>query len=286
MAWRERDHPRDGEGRFRDKGSWARRISDQLGLPSAKDLLQRDQDQDSVDFTPQLAGEFEGSYGREGRMQVSQVSVARYGGGSSHHSPFSPLGHLNIAGQISTGPDDLDPGYFRVTASQIRKEKETDPLTWSAHIDRMHAHSAGGSGGGRELTDRFVDWFRHSGFDEVTVGPSQMGSYSWGAMGFDFEDHESRRIAWSGAMEMSVQRVRDWYRHEGHYYGLSDEHLSDAQIKKMIGQYRRATSVALAGGMSYQRLSQYGRRGQDASGMWAGKLGLLIGGVGSGRIKL
>ena len=136
------------------------------------------------------------------------------------------------------------------------------------------------------MTARFIDWFRRSGFEEVTVGPSEVGSYAWGAMGFDFEDHESRRIAWAGAMEMDVKRVRDWFNYEGRSYGQDGSDLSDAQIKKMIRQYQRAATVALAGGMSYQKLSQYGRRGQPSSGMWAGKLGLLVGGVGGGRIKL
>jgi hypothetical protein len=136
------------------------------------------------------------------------------------------------------------------------------------------------------LTQRFIDWFRRSGFDEVTVGPSEVGNYAWGAMGFDFHDRESRQIAWQGAMDMTVQSVRDWFRYSGRSYGLDDSGLTDAQIKKMIGQYRRATTLALAGGMSYQRLSQYGRRGRDSNGWWAGKLGLLVGGVGGGRIKL
>ncbi len=31
MTWRERDHPRDGEGKFRDKDEWVRRISGAIG---------------------------------------------------------------------------------------------------------------------------------------------------------------------------------------------------------------------------------------------------------------
>lgn len=87
---------------------------------------------------------------------------------------------------------------------------------------------------------------------------------------------------------MSVTQVREWFQHSAHHYGLGDgSDLSDSQIKRMISQYRRAAALALAGGMSYKRLSAYGRRrGQGKYDWWAGKLGLLVGGVGSARIKL
>jgi len=274
---------RGGEFAPTHGAGWIGRVSDRMSLPSARKLLQ---DPDVMDI-PELSRELEGRYGRGGRMVVRNVGAHKIGGGRDDAlSVFSPHGHLDISGEISTGPDDPHPGYFRVTASRTRAEKETDPLRWVGHIDRMHAHEAGGSGGGRELTQRFIDWFRDSGFDEVTVGPSEVGNYAWGAMGFDFEDHESRRIAWEGAMTMTVESVRDWFGFSGRSYGLSDDGLTDAQIKKMIGQYRRATTLALSGGMSYQRLSQYGRRGRASSDWWAGKLGLLVGGVGGGRIKL
>jgi len=259
-------------------------VADRLGLPSARKLLE---DPDTNDI-PQMAA-FEGRYGRGGRMIVRDVRAHKIGGGHDDAlSVFSPHGHLDISGEIaSDDSDEGEGGYFRITATRSREEQPTDPLKWVAHIDRMHARSAGGAGGGRELTQRFIDWFRQSGFDEITVGPSEVGNYAWGAMGFDFHDRESRRSAWEGAMTMTVQSVRDWFRHEGRSYDLDDSDLTDAQIKKMIGQYKRAATVALAGGMSYQRLSQYGRtKGQDSSGWWAGKLGLLVGGVGGGRIKL
>lgn len=289
MRWDETEHPRNPhDGRFVEKATgWVGRLSDRIGLPSAKDLLQHDQSKSAVAFD-YLAREFEGRYGHGGAMTVSSVQVHRLGGGPDPN-PFSPLGHLSISGKISpTEGDDPGGGYFRVTASLSRREKESDPLVWSAYIDRMHVRGEiQGSGGGRELTARFLDWFRRSGFDEITVGPSEIGNYAWGAMGFDFADAESRRIAFGGAATLSLQRVRDWFDYNGPSYGLDGLDLTDAQIKKMISQYRRAASLAAAGLMSYQRLSQYGRKpGQGKDGWWAGKLGLLVGGVGGGAIKL
>lgn len=288
MTWRESDHPRDDEGRFRDKtGRWVTQVSDRLGLPSIRRLMEEGPPDTSY---PEIASAFEGRYGSG--MTVREVSVHRLGGEDpdAPGNQFSPLGYVDISGEIvaDDDPENLQGGYFRVTATQTRREKATDPLYWAAAIDRMHVRgSAQGGGGGRELTDRFIEWFRRSGFDEVTVGPSEVGSYAWPAMGFDFADRESRKIAWEGAMTATVESVRDWFRHYGRSYGMDDSDLTDAQIKKMIGQYKRAASIALAGGMSAQRLSQYGRRrGQGKNDWWAGKLGLLVGGIGGGRIKL
>ena len=142
----------------------------------------------------------------------------------------------------------------------------------------MHVRGgAQGGGGGRELTDRLVDWFRQSGFKHITVGPSEIGSYAWGAMGFDFQDMESRR------MGLSVENIRkafEWGADD--YPPLPDD---DAEIKKMIGQYRRAATRAMAGLLSYKGLSQVGRKkGQGKDDWWAGKLGLYVGGVGGGKI--
>jgi hypothetical protein len=284
MTWREQDHPRDRVGRFTDKtgGGWASKASDRIGLPSAKDLL-RDTPS-NTDLPATLGREFEGSYGRGGAVQVRDVYITKMGG-DRPDLPFAPLGHLSITGQIAT--DNDQDGYFRVTATQDRKGSEDDPLHWTAHIDRMHVRGGQGGGVGRELTNRFVDWFRRSGFDEVSVDPSEMGFYAWGAMGFDFADRESRQIAWQGAMSLSVEQVRDYLEYTAPQYGLDGSSLTDAQIKRMIGQYRRAATLALAGGLSYKKLTQYGRKaGQGKGDWWAGKLGLLVGGVGSGRIKL
>lgn len=287
MTWRERDHPRHEEnGRFRDKaGGWAARVADHLGLPSLRDLVLSES---GSDFSEQVGRAFEGRYGRGGQMVVSDVAIGKIGGDDpdASWSWSAPHGHIDIGGRISSADGEGDEGYFRVTASQTRAEKEDDPLRWVAHIDRMHVRgSAQGGGGGRELTDRLIEWFRQSGFDEVTVGPSEVGSYAWPAMGFDFGDWQDRKIAWEGAMTMTVDSVRDWFRNVD--YGLDDSDLSDAQIKKMIRQYQRAATLALAGGMSAQRLSQVGRRkGQGKNDIWAGKLGLLVGGIGSGRIRL
>lgn len=285
----EQDHPRhprgtgDKAGEFREK--WAGRISDRIGLRSAKDLLSGPSDTDY----PDVAAQLEGRYG-SGGMRVTDVGVYRMGG--DYHDESRPVhgGHLEISGAIPSGDRFAEDGYFRVTASHGPVDSNlTGPSRWVASIERMHVRgSAQGGGGGRELTERLVDWFRQSGFDEVTVGPSEIGSYAWGAMGFDFQDMESRRIAWEGAMTATVQSVRDWFRYNGESYGLGDgSQLSDARIKKMIGQYKRAATLALAGGMSYQKLSQYGRKpGQGKDDWWAGKLGLIVGGVGGGRIKL
>lgn len=285
--WVERDHPRDPAGRFRDKSGWATKVSDRVGLPSLKGLLENSPPNAEI---PGIGESFEGRYGRGG-MLVRDVGVSKTGGDSPDRI-FAPLGHLDIGGDIVSDDDPeglRSRGYFRITATQDREARETDPLKWIGHIDRMHVRGAAqGGGGGRELTERFIDWFRRSGFDEVTVGPSEIGSYAWGAMGFDFQDRESRKIAWEGAASLSVTRVREWFQHSAHHYGLGDgSDLSDSQIKRMISQYRRAAALALAGGMSYQRLSAYGRRrGQGKNDWWAGKLGLLVGGVGSARIKL
>lgn len=286
-SWDEADHPRDPVGRFRDKSGWATKMSDRVGLPSLKGLLEHTTPNTEI---PGIGESFEGRYGRGG-MLVRDVGISKTGGDSLDRT-FAPLGHLTISGDIVS---DSDPeglrsrGYFRITATQDRETRETDPLKWVGHIARMHVRGdAQGGGGGRELTERFIDWFRRSGFDEVTVGPSEIGSYAWGTMGFDFQDRESRQIAWQGAMSMSVEQVRGWLQHSAPHYGLGDgSDLSDTQIKQMISQYRRATTLALAGGMSYKQLTAYGRRrGQGKNDWWAGKLGLLVGGVGSARIKL
>lgn len=238
-----------------------------------------------TDF-PEVARALEGRYG-SGGMRVQNVGVHHMGGEGGPHTEFSPLGHVNIYGEIASDADPAnnEGGYFRVTATQTRKQELTDPLYYSVHLDRMHVRGgAQGGGGGRELTDRIVAWARQSGMKEITVGPSEVGSYAWGAMGFDFDSMESRRIAWEGAMTMTPESVRQhfsWGDLEGRV-----AQLSDAEIKKMIRQYRYAATRALAGTMSYQKLSQYGRKpGQDKDDWWAGKLGLIVGGVGGGRIR-
>ena len=240
----------------------------------------------NTDF-PEAARALEGRYG-SGGMQVRNVGVHHMGGEGGPGTEFSPLGHVNIYGEIASDadPDNREGGYFRVTATQTRKQELTDPLYYSVHLDRMHVRGgAQGGGGGRELTQRIVDWARQSGMREITVGPSEVGSYAWGAMGFDFQDMESRQIAWQGAMTMTLESVRSHFGW-GDMQGSVDR-LSDAEIKRMIRQYRYATTRALAGTMSYQSLSQYGRRkGQGKDAWWAGKLGLIVGGVGGGRIKL
>lgn len=285
MTWREKDHPRHDDGRFRDKiGGWVSAVSDRLGLPSARDMVMAPS---GTDFR-QVAEALEGHYGRDGQMVVSDVAVYKVGGDDpdgAHMWP-APHGHVEISGAITSADGTGEGGYFRVTLSRTRKNKESDPLRWTGYIDRMHVHgTAQGGGGGRELTDRLIEWMRRSGFDEVGVGPSEVGSYAWPAMGFDFGDWEDRKIAWEGAMTMTVESVRQWFSYGG--YGLDDSDLTDAEIKRMIRQYQRAASLALAGGMSAKRLSQVGRRkGQGKNDVWAGKLGLLVGGIGSGRIKL
>jgi len=288
--FRESDHPRHPRGssrggEFREKATgWVGRISDRLALPSAKDILQGKVSNEQM---ATLGRELEGRYG-SGGMTVRNVHVWRVGG--DDQSPFNPVGHLEIGGEIVSDddPDNIHEGYFRVTASQTRKQEENDPLIWRAYIDRMHVRGAAqGGGGGRELTARLVDWFRRSGFDEVGVGPSEIGSYAWGAMGFDFGDFTDRKIAWEGAMTMTLQQVRDHFNWGTSAYGDPELPLTDKQIERMIRQYRWAATRAVAGTMSYQQLSQYGRRpGQGKNDWWAGKLGLIIGGVGSGKIKL
>jgi GNAT superfamily N-acetyltransferase len=283
--FREGEHPRQpaGSGRggeFREKGTgWAGRLSDRIGLPSVRSFLEGPP---STDY-PQVAAQLEGRYGTGG-MIVIDASVYRMGG--DYLDSFRPVhgGHVEMSGAITSEDSPDEGGYFRITASH-GPDEIGGPNIWRASIDRMHVRgSAQGGGGGRELTDRFIDWFRQSGFDEVTVGPSEIGSYAWGAMGFDFADFESRRIAFEGAVAMSVEQVRGHFRYSD--YGDDGSSLTDAQIKKMIGQYRRAAALAAAGAMSYQKLSQYGRKpGQGKDDWWAGKLGLIVGGVGTGMIK-
>lgn len=281
-----RGAPAGRGGEFAERPGWARQVSDRIALPSARTLLERTPPNTDL---PDVARELEGRYGRGGGLIVQNVGVYKMGG-DRPDAPFDPYGHLVISGELASDddPDNLQEGYFRVTVMQTRETNVDDPLKWVADIDRMHVRgTAQGGGGGRELTDRLVEWFRRSGVDEVTVGPSEIGSYAWGAMGFDFHDHESRRIAWQGAMDLTVESVRNWLGDTGRSYGLDGSDLTDAQIRRMISQYRRAATLALAGGMSYKRLSQYGRRkGQGKNDWWAGKLGLLVGGVGGGRIKL
>lgn len=288
MAWRERDHPRDPKtGEFREKTTgWVGRLSDRIGLPSVKDLLANTPPNSSIANHDQVAAALEGNYG-SGGMRVQNVGIHRAGG--DYQSGWTPIeGHLNISGEIASesDPGNAQGGYFRATVSYNRESQLSDPLRWSAHLDRMHVRGdAQGGGGGRELTARLIDWFRQSGLDEVTVGPSEIGSYAWGAMGFDFQDHESRRIAWQGAMSLTPDSIRTSLdpRWNPDLPPLPD----DKTLRRMIRQYQLAATRALAGTMSYQKLSQVGRRkGQDKDGWWAGKLGLIVGGVGGGRIKL
>lgn len=282
--WVERDHPRDPDGEFREKTTgWVGRLSDRIGLRSAQDILKGPHNTNY----PDVAAQLEGRYG-SGGMIVKDVGVFRMGGDYLDAARPEYGGHLEISGAIGsdTDPGNLDGGYFRVTASHGPGDDLTGPSKWTAHLDRMHVRGgAQGGGGGRELTARLVDWFRQSGFDEVTVGPSETGSYAWGAMGFDFQDMESRRIAWEGAMTMTPDSIRTaldprWHQDTPPLPG-------DKELRRMIRQYRLAATRALAGGMSYRKLSQVGRRpGQGKDDWWAGKLGLIVGGVGGGKIKL
>lgn len=276
-------------------GRWVRALSAAMSaLPSLKDAVHGRVSQDDLD---EAAKSLEGYYG-SGGMRVQKVHIYRLpgwlhstrkdgDGETDDGESFMPYGRLQIGGEIASDsdPQNHEGGYFRVTAYAGR-DKAGDPLTWRMHLDRMHVRGdAQGGGGGRELTDRLTDWARQSGLDEATVGPSEVGSYAWGAIGFDFAELSDRKIAWEGAMTMTVADVRRSLGYWPDSYPPLPE--DDREIARMIRQYKWAASRALAGTMSYQKLSQYGRKpGQGKNDWWAGKLGLIVGGVGSGRMKL
>lgn len=276
-------------------GRWAARLSARLGpaFPSLKDAVRGRVSQDRLDA---LAHELEGEYGTRGTT-IRDVHVQRWDSGrdgETDDGSFMPYGMVNISGAI-VDPDDphnMREGYFRVTAAADR-DKVGGPLVWRMAIGRMHVRGTQGGGAGRELLERVVDWARQSGFDYVTVGPSEVGSYAWGAMGFDFGDMEDRKIMLEGALSLTVERVRNSWLLDKHFDVPGEDPAypplpeDDREIARMIRQYKVAAARAAAGLMSYQKLSQYGRKpGQGKNDWWAGKLGLIVGATGSGRMKL
>lgn len=251
----------------------------------------------------------EGVTSRDGELRVEGVSAQQMGGDRTWPRFVNPatgevedtleglgpqhmsLGHVNIEGAV-VGPRGEDRGRIRLSAHL--NDGPGEDGKWEIHVDRFYAHldeqeaqgraSFGdgdqglrpGHGGGlaTEVLRRVADWGRESGFDRMTIGPSDTGFYAWAALGFDFDGLESRRVAVEGLLAMSPADLQR--------FGLSR-----AAAVRGAARLKLAAAEVLAGTMSAHRLSQLGRReGQGRDDMWLGKAAILFSGWGGGIYDL
>lgn len=311
MAWEEKLHPRwpaespDSKGgEFRSwahglvagmlpslkdlltEGSSRKEIIHRFGHPKPEGLDEFHQHQAEISTRARTAAKqvLEGLTDRTGQVRIEDVSATFLHGGDGPNEKGGPRGHLSISGAVR-GVDGSDRGYFRVSVYH-----SDDSGKWTMYVDRFYVHLgeedhrgfgtdrrlAPGLGGGlaTEALGRLADWGRASGIEQMTIGPSDTGFYAWAALGFDFEDFESRKIAAEG---LALVTPTDLQR-----YGLSRAAAVAGAIR-----LKAAAAQVLAGTMSAHRLSQLGRRkGQGRDDMWLGKAGILFAGWGGGVYSL
>lgn len=135
-----------------------------------------------------------------------------------------------------------------------------------------------GSGLANMMNRVMFDWYRRSGFKQVTVGASDIGSYTWASTGFDFADRAALRafldqdsgsMIWDSSGIVAPGRFTDEYKEQR---ALLDALIARAERGEWVSAYE---------------FSQVGRKpGQGKLDWWIGKEYMLRKGGFTGKKKL